>query len=154
METLGNKIDDKSTATFYCEICDYITCHKGHYNEHLTSLKHCKRTKMETMETKIDDNNEIINNEEAVKCTFEYLKSFPIDDYIPNRIFQKHRPTDDALYQDLKEYNRAVEINFLEFFVKSRQNFGGNYKIATKNLWKSFEELNASSISRSVTAGI
>ena len=49
METLGNKIDDKSTATFYCEICDYVTCHKGHYNEHLTSLKHCKRTKMETI---------------------------------------------------------------------------------------------------------
>ena len=43
METLGNKIADKPTVEFYCEICHYKTCHKGHYNEHLISLKHIKR---------------------------------------------------------------------------------------------------------------
>jgi hypothetical protein len=55
METLGNKFADKSTKFFYCEICDYKTCHKGHYNEHLNSLKHSKRQQMETYGNKIDD---------------------------------------------------------------------------------------------------
>ena len=47
--------------------------------------------------------SEIIRNEEAVKCIYEYLKTFPSETYVPNRLFQEHRPTDDAFYQDLKE---------------------------------------------------
>jgi uncharacterized protein (DUF2235 family) len=60
METLGNKIDDnKSTNVFYCMICDYNTCHKGHYNEHLNSVKHTKRKQMETSRNKIVDDKTI-----------------------------------------------------------------------------------------------
>ena len=55
METLGNKIDDKSTNYFYCDICDYETSHKGHYNEHLISLKHNKRKQIGNIGNKIDD---------------------------------------------------------------------------------------------------
>ncbi len=55
MEILGNKIVDKSTTQFYCNICDYTTCHKGHYNEHLSSLKHIKKTQLETFGNKIVD---------------------------------------------------------------------------------------------------
>ena len=58
METLGNKIDDKSTNYFYCDICDYETSHKGHYNEHLNSLKHSKRKQNGSIGNKIDDNSE------------------------------------------------------------------------------------------------
>jgi len=58
METLGNKIVDKSTNEFYCDICDYKTLHKGHYNEHLSSLKHSKRKQMGNVGNKIDDNTE------------------------------------------------------------------------------------------------
>lgn len=57
METLGNKIDDNSTNYFCCNICNYNTCHKGHYKEHLNSLKHIRRNKMETNGNKIDDNS-------------------------------------------------------------------------------------------------
>ena len=53
--------------------------------------------------------SEIVRNEEAVRCIYEYLKTFPIETYVPNRLFQQYRPTDDALYQDLKEYNRDIE---------------------------------------------
>ena len=63
--------------------------------------------------------SEVVKNEEAVRCIYEYLKTFPIETYVPNRLFQQYRPTDDALYQDLKEYNRDIEWDFLEFFVKS-----------------------------------
>jgi len=55
METLGNNFVDKSTKKYSCEICNYITSHKGHYEEHLNSLKHCKNAKMETNGNKIDD---------------------------------------------------------------------------------------------------
>jgi len=60
--------------------------------------------------------NDIIKNEEAIRCIYEYLKTFPIEDYVPNRLFQNHRPTDDALYQGLKECNREIEWDFLEYF--------------------------------------
>ena len=32
--------------------------------------------------------NEIVKNPEAVRCIYEYLKKFPIETYVPNRLFQ------------------------------------------------------------------
>ena len=59
METLGNNFIDKSTSDFYCEFCDYTTCHKGHFKEHLFSGKHSKRkqngNKISDDGNKIDD---------------------------------------------------------------------------------------------------
>jgi len=55
METLGNKIVGKSTIEFYCHICEYKTRHKGHYNEHLISMKHNKRIQIGNIGNKIDD---------------------------------------------------------------------------------------------------
>ena len=83
--------------------------------------------------------NDIVKNDEAVRCIYEYLKKFPIETYVPNRLFQEYRPTDDALYQDLKEYNREIEWSFLEHFVK-RHRGDKTLKIETKNLWFAFEE--------------
>ena len=83
-------------------------------------------------------NDEVVQSEEAVKCIFEFLKTFPIEDYVPERLFQEHRPTDDALYQDLKEYNREIEWDFLEFFVKRYSN-EDTVKVETKNVWLAFE---------------
>ena len=83
-------------------------------------------------------NDEIVRNEEAVRCIYEYLKLFPIDDYVPDRLFQEHRPTDDALYQDLKEYNREIEWDFLEYFVKLFKS-SSEFKFETTKLWLAFE---------------
>ena len=83
--------------------------------------------------------NDIVKNPEAVRCIYEYLKKFSIETYVPNRLFQEYRPTDDALYQDLKEYNREIEWEFLENFVK-RHRGDKTFKIETKNLWLAFEE--------------
>lgn len=82
--------------------------------------------------------SEVVNNEEAVRCIFEYLQKFPIESHVPNRLFQLHRPTNDALYQDLKEYNREIEWNFLEHYVKQNKH-QKIFKIETKTLWASFE---------------
>ena len=82
---------------------------------------------------------EIVNNDEAIRCIFEYLKTFPIEKYVPNRLFQFNRPMDDALYQDLKEYNREIEWDFLEHLIRilRKQTI---IKITTKELWNYFEE--------------
>ena len=83
-------------------------------------------------------NDEIVQNEEAIKCIFEFLKVFPIENYVPERMFQEHRPTDDALYEDLKEYNREIEWDFLEHFVKNYTS-APTVKIETTKLWMAFE---------------
>jgi hypothetical protein len=55
METFGNKISDKIDNKFFCLICKYKTNHKGHYDEHIKSIKHTRRKQMETNGNKIDD---------------------------------------------------------------------------------------------------
>ena len=76
METLGNKIVNKSTNDFYCDICHYNTSHKGHYNEHLTSLKHYKRIQNGNIGNKIvdkiDDNNLEIENICCKNCNKKF----------------------------------------------------------------------------------
>ena len=81
---------------------------------------------------------EIVKNEEAIRCIFEYHKTFPIETYVPNRLFQQYRPTDDAIYQDLKEYNREIEWDFLEYFVKKFKS-SSTLKLETSKLWLAFE---------------
>ena len=75
METLRKQIDDKSTNVFYCEFCDYKTCHKGHYTEHLNSGKHSrwkqKVNKNVDNGNKIDDSN---SESENISCKNCYKK--------------------------------------------------------------------------------
>ena len=43
METLGNAIPQNSAMKFYCQNCDYRTCRKSSYDDHLLSSKHHKK---------------------------------------------------------------------------------------------------------------
>ena len=72
METLGNKIADKSSTEYYCNLCDYKTCHKGHYNEHLSSLRHNRRKQNGTVGNKIVDNNLEIDNICCKNCNKKF----------------------------------------------------------------------------------
>ena len=83
--------------------------------------------------------SEIVNNEEAIRCIYQYLKMFPIEEFVPNRLFQEYRPTDDALYEDLKEYNKPIEFDFLENLIKDNYTEIDNCKIKTKDVWNKFE---------------
>jgi hypothetical protein len=49
METLGDKKSAKFCTDFYCENCDYVTCRKSSYKDHLLSSKHKKITNGYTM---------------------------------------------------------------------------------------------------------
>ena len=51
METLGNEILRNSATKFYCKNCDYGTCRKSSYDEHLLSAKHTKRSNGNLEET-------------------------------------------------------------------------------------------------------
>lgn len=86
-----------------------------------------------------DFDSKIVNNEEAIRCIFEYLKTFPIDEYVPNRLFQEYRPIDDSLYEDLKEYNKPIEFDFLDQFLKDNYKETDGFKVKTKDLWIEFQ---------------
>ena len=44
MDTKRDKKGQKKTSNYYCEYCDYSTCHKNKFARHLSTLKHSKRT--------------------------------------------------------------------------------------------------------------
>ena len=79
----------------------------------------CNNKKTNDKQYFLKFDKEVVNNEEAVRCLYEYLKTFPIEAYVPDRLFQLHSPIDDILYQDLKEYNREIELKFIQSFVRN-----------------------------------
>ena len=54
METLGDKILPKFCSKFYCKFCDYGTCKKSSYDDHLLSAKHQKRRFGDVLETNVN----------------------------------------------------------------------------------------------------
>ena len=57
METFGNKFCQKSAPRFYCKFCDYGTCKKSSYDDHLLSSKHKKSTLGNTNATNLGHNS-------------------------------------------------------------------------------------------------
>ena len=48
---------------------------------------------------------------------FDYLKSFDIEKYVPNKLFQSYIPKNDPLFENLTEYNKPIEMKFLEHYI-------------------------------------
>jgi hypothetical protein len=48
METFSNNNSAKICMKYYCKICDYGTCRKSSYDDHILSLKHNKATESNT----------------------------------------------------------------------------------------------------------
>lgn len=83
--------------------------------------------------------DEVLNDKYAIRCIFEYLDKFDIESVVPNKLFQVCIPYDDPLYLDLVEYNKEIEICFLEHFVRIFSFEKSNFKISTRQLWTTFE---------------
>jgi ribosomal protein L37AE/L43A len=49
MATFSNNIAADSPFKFSCEICNYYTSHKSHFNDHLVSLKHIRNNELATI---------------------------------------------------------------------------------------------------------
>jgi hypothetical protein len=103
------------------------------------SIFTCKNKKMNDKQYFQDFQDEIINNPEAIRCIFEYLIEFPVEEYVPNRLFQNYRPSGDSLYEDLKEYNRDIVEDFVIYFIKRHHCENDNYKVGNKTLWEAFQ---------------
>ena len=63
-----------------------------------------------------DYEKNINNNSEAIKCIYEYLKSFEIEDVVPNYLFSDYRPRTE-LYEELVESNMEKEWEFMDELV-------------------------------------
>lgn len=87
---------------------------------------------------------DIVNNEEAIISIYHYLKTFPIEEHVPDRLFQSYRPIKDSLYQDLQEYNRDITWDFFNHIIEKHYQYNDvieePIKITNKELWLSFEE--------------
>ena len=73
METLGNAILLNSAQKFYCKYCDYGTCKKSSYDDHILSAKHQKRANGNGVETL---GNAILLNSAQKFCCEYCLKEF------------------------------------------------------------------------------
>jgi hypothetical protein len=82
---------------------------------------------------------EINNNPSAIKCIFEYLKSFNITEVIPDHIFSDYRPRTN-LYEDLVECNKDREFEFLHHMVARYKEGGedGEVLIFSKTIWRDY----------------
>jgi len=74
METLGNAILQNSAKKYYCKKCDYGTCRKSSYDDHLISRKHKINVNGNQMETNGNNNLQKICNSQysCINCNKEF----------------------------------------------------------------------------------
>ena len=56
MATIGNNIKQKTSTSYCCETCTYITVRKGNYNSHLLTAKHKSATAINNIKQKTSTN--------------------------------------------------------------------------------------------------
>jgi len=79
-----------------------------------------------------DYEKNVNQNPEAIRCIYEYLKTFNIQEIVPDYIFSDARPKTE-LYKELVECNREKEWDFLEDLVL--MNDDDELKIKNEELW-------------------
>ena len=79
----------------------------------------------------------INQNPEAIRCIFEYLKTYDIPSVVPDYIFSDARPKTE-LYQDLVDCNREKEWDFLEEIVR-KSNHQDELKNTNEKLWNLYK---------------
>ena len=87
-----------------------------------------------------DYEKNINNNLEAIKCIYEYLKSFDIEEVVPNYLFSDYRPRTE-LYEELVESNMEKEWEFLEELVFKIPNNPTKFyaKITGEDVWNKYK---------------
>lgn len=88
-----------------------------------------------------DYEKNINNNPEAIKCIYEYLKSFEIEHVVPNYLFSDYRPRTE-LYEELVESNMEKEWEYMEELVhKIPQNPLKYYaKLSGELIWTEYKQ--------------
>lgn len=87
----------KSAANYVCELCDYITHHKSHYDKHILTLKHIHRKHLET---------------ESAETAFSGIKNYSCD--FCDKIYSNR----SGLWKHKKRCN---QINVMQVIVNQQQ---------------------------------
>lgn len=93
---------------------------------------------------RIDDKNyfedyerTINNNPEAIRCIYQYLKTYDIEKIVPNKIFSEARPKSE-LYKELQECNREKEWDLVSEIVM--ENIHKDIvKITMEEMWLTYK---------------
>ena len=93
-----------------------------------------------------DYENNVNKNKEAIRCIYEYLKTFDIEEVVPDMIFADARPKTE-LYEELVESNKSNEWEFMNEYLfiqlkdKDKRRFeeDGIYHLTNEELWTSFK---------------
>ena len=72
METLGDKIKQKLSNKYSCELCDYNTERKSNYDNHLLSAKHKNATKGDILLQNSANFKQEVNNSIICSCGKQY----------------------------------------------------------------------------------
>lgn len=83
----------------------------------------CNNPKINDKQYFLDFLKNVVENVEARKVFFDYLKTFNIEEHIPDKLFQKYILKDDPLYKNLTEYNKPIELDFLEHFLNNNSDY-------------------------------
>ena len=97
----------------------------------------CNNSKLSDKKYFKDYEKTVNQNPEAIRCIFEYLKTFDITSVVPDYIFSDARPKTD-LYQDLVDCNREKEWDFLEDIVRKHSN-QDEVRMNNDKLWSSYK---------------
>lgn len=97
----------------------------------------CNNNKINDKKYFKDYEKSVNQNPEAIRCIFEYLKTFDIQSVVPDYIFSDARPKTD-LYKDLVDCNREKEWDFLENIVRKHNN-QEELRISNDRLWSEYK---------------
>jgi hypothetical protein len=86
---------------------------------------------------KYEDN--INQNPDAIRCIYEYLKTFDISEIVPDLIFSDHRPKTE-LYNDLVDSNKDKDWDFLEHLVFNTHGSIDKKTITNDKLWTDYKQ--------------
>jgi len=89
----------------------------------------------------LDYEKTINKSNEAIRCIYEYLKTYDIEAVVPNMLFSEARPK-TALYKELVECNKQKEWDFMEQFayeyINGRTDEYGRVFVSYKELWNDY----------------
>jgi hypothetical protein len=133
METLGNKNQPKSAFKYYCLICDYGTCKKCNYDDHILSAKHQKHTPGNILEPVGNTNQPKISslNFCCDKCSKEFKtrsglwKHSKICNFEDKQINYDFSSKDQLLFELLKQNKDTTDKdqNIIMMLIKENSDF-------------------------------
>ena len=106
---MPQKYAQSPSNSFYCEHCDYLTCKKSSWNQHLGTRKHCNATNATNNATNATKKNALdFNLLECNICGKTYKHSSSL--YRHKKICQKNALSNNEIITMTKqEYNLALE---------------------------------------------